>query len=456
MSVLDNKKISFIGGGNMAQALISGLVSCGVKPSLITVADPSSEAREQLAAKGLNTVDPTADAKAAVIDADIVVLAVKPQVMKAVVSSFAHVLDKQLVISVAAGLSTELLSDMLGGYDNIVRAMPNTPAMIQMGATGLYGTDNISAEQKQLATAVMEASGLVMWVDNEEHMHAVTAVSGSAPAYMFYFIEAMVDGAVALGLDKEQASALAMQTMLGAAKMAMGSEDAPSELRRKVTSPNGTTQAAIIDADIVVLAVKPQVMKAVVSSFADALDKQLVISVAAGLSTELLSNMLGGYKNIVRAMPNTPAMIQMGATGLYGTDNISAEQKQLATAVMEASGLVMWVDNEEHMHAVTAVSGSAPAYMFYFIESMVDGAVALGLDKEQASALAMQTMLGAAKMAMNSEDAPAELRRKVTSPNGTTQAAVESMQANDIGRQIVEAMQACYDRSQALSEEMSK
>ena len=245
MSVLDNKKISFIGGGNMAQALISGLVSCGVKPSLITVADPSSEAREQLAAKGLNTVDPTADAKAAVIDADIVVLAVKPQVMKAVVSSFVDALDKQLVISVAAGLSTELLSDMLGGYDNIVRAMPNTPAMIQMGATGLYGTDNISAEQKQLATAVMEASGLVMWVDNEEHMHAVTAVSGSAPAYVFYFIESMIDGAMALGLDKEQASALAMQTMLGAAKMAMNSEDAPAELRRKVTSPNGTTQAAV-------------------------------------------------------------------------------------------------------------------------------------------------------------------------------------------------------------------
>ena len=245
MSVLDNKKISFIGGGNMAQALISGLVGCGIKPSQITVADPSSEARAQLNAKGLNTVDPTADAKAAVIDADIVVLAVKPQVMKAVVSDFADVLDKQLVISVAAGLSTALLSNMLGGYSNIVRAMPNTPAMIQMGATGLYGTDDISAEQKQLATAVMEASGLVMWVDNEEHMHAVTAVSGSAPAYMFYIIESMVDGAVALGLDKEQASALAMQTMLGAAKMAMESEDAPSELRRKVTSPNGTTQAAV-------------------------------------------------------------------------------------------------------------------------------------------------------------------------------------------------------------------
>ena len=245
MSVLDNKKISFIGGGNMAQALISGLVGCGIKPSLITVADPSGDIREQLAAKGLNTVDPMADAKAAVVNADIVVLAVKPQMMKVVVGAFAEALDNQLVISVAAGLSTDLLSSMLGGYSNIVRAMPNTPSMIQMGATGLYGTDNISAEQKELATAVMEASGLVMWVDDEEHMHAVTAVSGSAPAYMFYFIESMVDGAVALGLDKEQASALAMQTMLGAAKMAMNSEDTPAELRRKVTSPNGTTQAAV-------------------------------------------------------------------------------------------------------------------------------------------------------------------------------------------------------------------
>lgn len=245
MSILDNKKISFIGGGNMAQALISGLIACDVKPSLITVADPSSEVREQLIDKGLNAVDPTVDAKAAVVNADVVVLAVKPQVMRPVVSAFADVLDNQLVVSVAAGLSTDLLSDMLGGYSNIVRAMPNTPAMIQMGATGLYGTDNITAEQKQLATTVMEASGLVMWVDDETLMHAVTAVSGSAPAYMFYFIESMVDGAVALGLDKEQASALAMQTMLGAAKMAMNSDDAPAELRRKVTSPNGTTQAAI-------------------------------------------------------------------------------------------------------------------------------------------------------------------------------------------------------------------
>ena len=245
MSVLDNKKISFIGGGNMAQALISGLIGCGVKPELITVSAPSKETREQYDKQQMNTVDASEDPKAAVIGADVVVLAVKPQVMRQVIGEFADVLDNQLVISVAAGLSTEVLSGMLNGYRNIVRAMPNTPSMIQMGATGLYGTDNISAEQKQLATAVMEASGLVMWVENEEHMHAVTAVSGSAPAYMFYFIESMVDRAVALGLDQEQALALALQTMMGAAKMAMNSDDLPAELRRKVTSPNGTTQAAI-------------------------------------------------------------------------------------------------------------------------------------------------------------------------------------------------------------------
>lgn len=242
---LDNKKISFIGGGNMAQALISGLLGCGVKPEMITVSDPNADIRQQISAKGITTVDPMSDPTAAVTDADVVVLAVKPQVMKAVVSQFADVLDTQLIISVAAGLSTDMVSTMLGGYRPIVRAMPNTPAMIQMGATGLYSTDDTTHEQKQLATAVLEASGLVMWVGNEEQMHAVTAVSGSAPAYIFYFIEAMIDGAVALGLDKEQASALAMQTALGAAKMAISSDDVPAELRRKVTSPNGTTQAAI-------------------------------------------------------------------------------------------------------------------------------------------------------------------------------------------------------------------
>lgn len=242
---LNNKKISFIGGGNMAQALISGLLACGVKPELITVSAPSIETRQRFIEQQIHTVDASADPKAAIIGADIVVLAVKPQVMKSVLSTFAEALDNQLVISVAAGLSTATLSQMLGGYSNIVRAMPNTPANIQMGATGLYSDAHLTETQKQLASAVMEASGLAIWVEDEELMHAVTAVAGSAPAYVFYFLESMIDGAVALGLDKEQASKLAMQTVLGAAQMAVDSAESPRDLRHKVMSPNGTTQAAI-------------------------------------------------------------------------------------------------------------------------------------------------------------------------------------------------------------------
>ncbi|SJM37679.1 Pyrroline-5-carboxylate reductase [Psychrobacter pasteurii] len=250
MAELKGKKISFIGGGNMAQALISGLIGRGINPSDITVADPSEDIRNSLKQQKINAVDPTGNtetdnSQVAVKGADVVVLAVKPQVMRQVVSDFADVLDRQLIISVAAGLSTDSISKMLGGYKNIVRAMPNTPAMIQKGATGLYATDYINEADKTLAASVMAASGLVSWVQQEEQLHAVTAVSGSAPAYFFYMLEAMIEAAVEQGLDRKQAAALAMQTALGAAQMAITSEEGPAELRRKVTSPNGTTQAAI-------------------------------------------------------------------------------------------------------------------------------------------------------------------------------------------------------------------
>lgn len=241
---LKNKKISFIGGGNMAQALISGLLAKGILPEYITVSDPNPDNREQLQAKGINTIDSAKNPLDALM-ADVVVLAVKPQIMSTVVADFSQVLDKQLIISVAAGLSTDSLTKMLNGYQNIVRAMPNTPAMVQAGATGLYATDSINEQEKQLATELMEASGLVIWVDDEEQLHAVTAVSGSAPAYFFYFIESVIQGGIDLGLSQEQASALAMQTALGAAKMSISSDDTPEQLRRKVMSPGGTTEAAV-------------------------------------------------------------------------------------------------------------------------------------------------------------------------------------------------------------------
>lgn len=241
---LKNKKISFIGGGNMAQALISGLLAKGILPEYITVSDPNPDNREQLQAKGINTIDSAKNPLDALM-ADVVVLAVKPQIMADVLADFSQVLDKQLIISVAAGLSTDSLIKMLNGYQNIVRAMPNTPAMVQAGATGLYATDSIDEQEKQLTTELMGASGLVIWVDDEEQLHAVTAVSGSAPAYFFYFIESVIQGGIDLGLSQEQASALAMQTALGAAKMSISSDDTPEQLRRKVMSPGGTTEAAV-------------------------------------------------------------------------------------------------------------------------------------------------------------------------------------------------------------------
>ena len=243
---LKDKKISFIGGGNMAGALISGLLAKSINPAHITVADPSKDIRASLSAKKVNCVDPTQDPHAAIKGAEVIVLAVKPQVMAKVVADFADVLtDEQVVISVAAGLTCDSLSNMLNGHKTIVRAMPNTPAMIQMGATGLYATDAVSDSQKQTCEALMRAVGLIIWVEDEDQLHAVTAVSGSAPAYFFYVMEAMIDTGEKLGLTRKDASALALQTALGSAQLAITSDDTPSELRNKVTSPNGTTQAAI-------------------------------------------------------------------------------------------------------------------------------------------------------------------------------------------------------------------
>jgi pyrroline-5-carboxylate reductase len=235
-------RIAFIGGGNMAQALIGGLLSQGLKASRIVVSEPVAALREQLSARGVHV---TADNVQAVSQADVVVLAVKPQVMGEVLASLQTVMNNQLVLSIAAGLTTSTLSKMLGGYARIVRAMPNTPALVQTGATGLYAGDAVSTDDRQLAQQLLSATGMVLWVADEDQMHAVTAVSGSGPAYFFYWMESMIAAGQALGLDEKTARDLTLQTALGAAQMAITSGDSPARLRQNVTSPNGTTQAAL-------------------------------------------------------------------------------------------------------------------------------------------------------------------------------------------------------------------
>ncbi len=242
MNPVFSGKIAFIGGGNMAQALIGGMVAQGVSAHRIMVAEPVEALRDILMQRGLQV---TADNQVAVTEADVVVLAVKPQMMAEVLSGIAGQIEGRLVISIAAGLSVQALSSMLGGYQRIIRAMPNTPALIQTGATGLYAEADVGSNDRQQAEAVLGATGLVLWVDDEQLMHAVTAVSGSGPAYFFYWMEAMIAAGQQLGLSEQVARDLTLQTALGAAQMAITSGEHPSKLRQNVTSPNGTTQAAL-------------------------------------------------------------------------------------------------------------------------------------------------------------------------------------------------------------------
>ena len=239
--------ICFIGGGNMATSLIGGLIAQGHTANSISVSDPNEAQREQLTTQyGINTF---ADCAPALADADIVVLAVKPQVMKDValmVAKAAEQSSKQpLFVSIAAGINLYSLQQWLGKDQAIVRCMPNTPSLIQLGATGLFANEQTSIVQKNLAETVLKAAGIVQWVQSEAEIDAVTAVSGSGPAYYFLLMEAMIDAGIELGLSRETASELTVQTAIGAAQMAKESDVDVAELRRRVTSPGGTTEEAI-------------------------------------------------------------------------------------------------------------------------------------------------------------------------------------------------------------------
>ena len=242
---MKEKSIAFIGAGNMAGALIRGLLKDGHPAEMIFAMDPD---RTKLDAFGTESnINCTTDSKSAVSAADVVVLAVKPQVMADVAQQLAPAVreHRPLVLSVAAGIRIEHLQHWLGDDCAIVRTMPNTPAMLQAGATGLFASDRVSEEQRSLAESIMRAAGITIWVEHEGLIDAVTAVSGSGPAYFFLFMEQMIRCAQSLGLGEEEATLLTLQTALGAARMALESDDSPATLRAKVTSPGGTTEQAI-------------------------------------------------------------------------------------------------------------------------------------------------------------------------------------------------------------------
>ena len=240
---MNTTRIAFIGAGNMAASLIGGLRAKGLETDQIRASDPGAETRAKVAAE--HGIQVFADNAEAIAGVDVIVLAVKPQAMKAVCEALRPSLQpQQLVVSIAAGITCSSMNNWLGAQP-IVRCMPNTPALLRQGVSGLYATAQVSAQQRQQAEELLSAVGIALWLDQEQQLDAVTAVSGSGPAYFFLLIEAMTAAGEKLGLPRETAAQLTLQTALGAAHMAVSSDVDAAELRRRVTSPAGTTEAAI-------------------------------------------------------------------------------------------------------------------------------------------------------------------------------------------------------------------
>ena len=237
--------IGFIGAGNMAASLIGGLIAKGYDPECLFASDPNTDALQALAQR--TGIHACANNHEVVGHVDVLVLAVKPQVMQAVLMDMAAAVQARqpLVISIAAGIGIASLCEWLGGDIAIGRCMPNTPALVQLGASGLYANAQVSTQQREQAQAILAAVGIALWLDSEEQIDAVTAVSGSGPAYFFLLMEAMITAGEKLGLAPEISQALTLQTALGAAQMAITSDVDVAELRKRVTSPGGTTERAI-------------------------------------------------------------------------------------------------------------------------------------------------------------------------------------------------------------------
>ena len=242
---MKHQHIGFIGGGNMASSLIGGLISNGYPSDKITVSDLDAEKLARLNAQfNINTEQ---DSEALANTVEIIVLAVKPQHIQSVAQQICPAVQKKrpLIVSIAAGIREASLENWLGGNLAIVRCMPNTPALVKTGATGLHANNHVSNEQKNTTESVLRSVGITVWVETEQELDTVTALSGSGPAYFFLVMEALEQAAIDAGLDQKTARLLTQETALGAAKMALASSESAATLRQHVTSPGGTTEAAL-------------------------------------------------------------------------------------------------------------------------------------------------------------------------------------------------------------------
>ena len=241
----DKPTISFIGAGNMASSLVGGMINDGWPSDKITISDPNRDRREQILAR--YPVHSTDNNNVACQNADLVVLAVKPQILKEVCISLNPAIQqkKPLLVSIAAGIREVDISRWLGGNVSVVRCMPNTPALVGSGVSGLFANSLVTEKQKSLAENILRSVGVTLWLSEESLLDSVTALSGSGPAYIFLVIEALQQAGIKLGLSEKSARLLAIETTFGASKMALESSESPERLRHKVTSPGGTTECAL-------------------------------------------------------------------------------------------------------------------------------------------------------------------------------------------------------------------
>ncbi len=242
---MENFTVAFIGSGNIASSMIGGLIANGVKPQQLIAADPDRTQQQLIAEKyGIRVLDINYDAAK---KADVIIFAVKPQQMQKVVKEISENInvENKLILSVAAGIKLQSIENWLGQSSSVVRVMPNMPALIQAGASALYANTHTQEKQKNTAETIMRSVGAAIWLNSEEQLDIVTALSGSGPAYFFYFMELIESRAIEMGLNKEDAHLLTIETALGAAKMALLSSFNLKTLREQVTSPGGTTEQAL-------------------------------------------------------------------------------------------------------------------------------------------------------------------------------------------------------------------
>ena len=236
-----DRRIAFVSGDNMAQSLLQGLIAAGHPAAKLTASDPVAACREAIERLGAKAV---ASNQEAVDAGDLAVLAVKPQVLRQALDGIRLTKDR-LIVSICAGVPVAAIAEATSADQPVVRTMPNTPALLRAGVTALYANANVNAAQRRLADDILSAVGKTVWVEDETHLDAVTAISGSGPAYFFLLMEAMTEAGERLGLNADLAATLAVETAFGAALMARRGTESPALLRRKVTSPGGTTESAL-------------------------------------------------------------------------------------------------------------------------------------------------------------------------------------------------------------------